>query len=331
MKYKTVPAMPGLAFSSVGFGCWGISGGASWNGSTDAESMRTVRTAVDVGITFFDVAPVYGFGHAEEVLGAALGGRRDSVLIASKCGLVWDDKGAVRNDLSPESITREIDESLRRLGTDHLDIYQMHWPDPATPLEDTMETLVRIKDAGKIRHIGVTNFSVDQTAQCRAVAPVASYQGLYNLLEHDPVSYHTHALEYRTRSEILPMVTRDGMAFFPYSPLFQGLLTDSFARAGNFDEHDVRATNPKLNGEAFEAYFEAADGLRSFAAEIGHPLSHLAINWLVSQEAVTSVIAGGQTPAHVTQNAEAVSWDLTHEMVERIDAILAPYKERNLL
>lgn len=331
MKYKTVPAMPGLSFSTVGFGCWGISGGSSWNGTTDAESIRTVRTAVDLGVTFFDVAPVYGFGHAEEVLGEALAGRRDSVLIGSKCGLVWDHDGVIRNDLSPASLAREIDDSLRRLGADHLDIYQMHWPDPATPLDDTMEALVRIKDAGKIRHIGVTNFSVEQTAQCRAIAPVASYQGLYNLLEHDPVNYHAIPLEYRTRSEIIPMVTREGMAFFPYSPLFQGLLTDSFTSSGNFDEHDVRAANPKLNGEVFDAYFEAAEQLRAFAAEIGHPLSHLAINWLASQESVTSVIAGGQMPGHVTQNTEAVSWDLTVEMVERVDAVLAPYKERNLL
>src|SRR5665648_815890 len=213
MKYKTVPAMPDLAFSAVGFGCWGISGGSTWNGSTDEESIRTVRTAVDLGITYFDVAPVYGFGHAEEVLGEALARRRDSVLIGSKCGLLWDDSGAIRNDLSSASIGKEIDESLRRLNTDHLDLYQMHWPDIATPIEESMEALERVVAAGKVRYIGVTNFSVERTDACRAIGPVAAHQGLYNMLEHNPTSYHEIPLEYRTRSEILPMVMREGMAF----------------------------------------------------------------------------------------------------------------------
>jgi len=331
MKYKTVPAMPDLAFSAVGFGCWGISGGSTWNGSTDEESIRTVRTAVDLGITYFDVAPVYGFGHAEEVLGEALARRRDSVLIGSKCGLLWDDSGAIRNDLSSASIGKEIDESLRRLNTDHLDLYQMHWPDIATPIEESMEALERVVAAGKVRYIGVTNFSVERTDACRAIGPVAAHQGLYNMLEHNPTSYHEIPLEYRTRSEILPMVMREGMAFFPYSPLFQGLLTDAFSRTGNFDENDVRAANPKLNGEAFDAYYEAAQRLRRLAGELGRPLNQFAINWLASQAAVTSVIAGGQTPEHVTANAAAVTWDVTAEVFDRVDGILAPYAERGLI
>lgn len=331
MKYKTVKAMQDLAFSSVGFGCWGISGGDTWNGTNDAASIRTVRAAVELGITVFDVAPVYGHGHAEEVLGEALVGRREDVLIASKCGLLWDEHGVIRNDLSPKSITWEVEQSLRRLRTDYLDLYQMHWPDPATPVEASMEALESLRSAGKIRNIGVTNFSVEQTDRCNAVAPVASHQGLYNLLEHDPVSYHGIPLEYRTATEILPMVLRKGMAFFPYSPLFQGLLTDGFKSTGNFDDHDVRAANPKLNGDLFAVYFEIAQALRAFAREIGRPLSHVAINWLATQDAVTSVIAGGQTVQHVTQNADAVAWDLTAEMVGQIEAILAPYHARGLL
>lgn len=331
MRYKTVPAMPDLSFSAVGFGCWGISGGDVWNGTTDGESVRTVRTAIDAGITFFDVAPVYGFGHAEEVLGEALTGRRDQVLIGSKCGLLWDDGRRIHNDLSPASIEREIDESLRRLRTDHLDLYQMHWPDPATPVEASMEALERLRAAGKVRYIGVTNFSVELTERCRTVAPVASHQGLYNMLEHNPDSYHGIPLEYRTRREILPMVRREGMAFFPYSPLFQGLLTDGFSSPGTFDQNDVRSANPKLNGAAVRVYVEAASRLREIAAEIGRPLSHLAINWLADQDAVTSVIAGGQTPEHVAQNAAAVSGSLSAEVVDRVERVLAPYVERGLI
>src|SRR5665647_1127310 len=151
------------------------------------------------------------------------------------------------------------------------------------------------------------------------------------MLEHNPTSYHEIPLEHRTRSEILPMVMREGMAFFPYSPLFQGLLTDAFSRTGNFDENDVRAANPKLNGEAFDAYYEAAQRLRRLAGELGRPLNQFAINWLASQAAVTSVIAGGQTPEHVTANAAAVTWDVTAEVFDRVDGILAPYAERGLI
>lgn len=331
VKYKSVAAMPGMSFSAVGFGCWGISGGDVWNGTSDAASVATVHAALDLGITFFDVAPVYGFGHAEEVLGGALAGRRDEVLIGSKCGLLWDDGGVIRNDLSPASIRSEIDDSLRRLQTEHLDIYQMHWPDPATPVDDSMEVLADLQAAGKIRHIGVTNFSAERTQQCRNTAPIASYQGLYNLLEHNPVGYHALPLEYRTADEILPMVQQEGMAFFPYSPLFQGLLTDTYEHTGNFDDSGVRSENPKLRGELFEAYYQASQELRTFASEIGRSLNHVAINWLVSQPAVTSVIAGGQIPEHVSQNAAAVEWELTPDMLERIDVILAPYAARGLL
>lgn len=331
MKYKTVSAMPGLEFSAVGFGCWGISGGDTWNGTNDAESIRTVQAAVDLGINLFDVAPVYGRGHAEEVLGDALKGRRDDVLISSKCGMIWDEHDVVRLDLTAQAITWEIEQSLRRLRTDHLDLYQMHWPDPHTPVEVSMEALDTLQTAGKIRHIGVTNFSVERTERCMSVAPVASYQGLYNMLEHDPTHYHDIPLEYRTATEVLPMVSQHGMAFFPYSPLFQGLLTDAFKSAGNFDDHDVRAANPKLNGELFSVYFEVTQGLRAFAREIGRPLSHVAINWLTAQDAVTSVIAGGQTVAHVEQNAAAADWNLTPDMSDRIAQILAPYMERGIL
>jgi len=318
--------MPGLSFSVVGFGCWATGGADIWNGSTDDDSVATIRAALELGITFFDVAPVYGYGHAEEVLGRALRGHRDEVILASKCGLRWEPgETATRNDLSPASIRWEIEGSLRRLGTDHIDLYQMHWPDPATPVEESMATLVDLQRQGKIRHIGVSNFSAALTERAAAVAPVASYQGLYNMLEHNPTSYHNIPLEYRTRREILPLVEREGMAFLPYSPLFQGLLTDAFKRDGNFDEHDARAANPKLGGEAFAAYFEIAQELREVAVQSGHPLSQLAINWLVAQDAVTSVIAGGQRPAQVVENAGAATWTLTHDVAQRVEEILAPH------
>jgi aryl-alcohol dehydrogenase-like predicted oxidoreductase len=154
---------------------------------------------VDLGINLFDVAPVYGFGHAEEVLGKALKGRRQKVLIASKCGLLWDGQRNITNNLTAKSILWEIDNSLRRLNTDHIDIYQLHWPDPNTPIEETIEALHSIKEAGKIRYIGVSNFSVELTKQAMEIDTIVSYQGLYNMLERNPESYHEIPLTYRTQ------------------------------------------------------------------------------------------------------------------------------------
>lgn len=331
MKYKQVAAMPELSFSAVGFGCWGISGGDVWNGTTDADSIRTVQAAVDLGINLFDVAPVYGLGHAEEILGQALQGRRDKVIIASKCGLVWGDDQNVTVNLTAESLMTEIDQSLQRLQTDYIDIYQMHWPDPDTPEEETMAALEEIKAAGKIRYIGVTNFGIDRMQKCMAAGSIASHQGLFSLLEPNPEEYHTIPLEYRTADEILPFVQEHGLAFFPYSPLFQGLLTDSFEPTGNFDDNDVRSENPKLVGDLFDRYYEISLKLRAFAADIGRPLNQVAINWLISQDAVTSVIAGGQTVEHVQQNAAAAEWALTADQLATIDTILEPYRQEGLL
>ena len=330
MKMKRIPRLD-EEISAVGFGCWGISGGDVWNNTTDADSIAAIHHALDRGINFFDVAPVYGLGHAETILGQALKGRRHEAIIASKCGLPWDDDNNVRLDLSADTLYREIDDSLRRLSTDYIDIYQMHWPDPKTPIEESMEALLRIKDSGKIRHIGVSNFSAALTRKALALGEIVTYQGLYNLLERNPTSYHAIPLDYRMEDEIIPLCREQGIGLLPYSPLFQGLLTDGFKAEDNFDDNDVRSENPKLSGEAFPVYFEMSEQLRTFARKIGKPLSQVAINWLVHQDVVASVISGGQHPEHVEENAGSTSWDLTDAMVNEIEALLAPYKDAGLV
>lgn len=326
MKTETV-ACTDIQFSAVGFGCWAAGGSAIWNGSDDEQSIRAIHRAIELGVTFFDVAPVYGFGHAETILGRALSGRRDRVVIASKCGLKWNADGVIVNDLSPDRITQEIDDSLERLDTDYIDIYQLHWPDPSTPIAETMAVLNALQQAGKIRHIGVSNFSVAQMDEARRCGEIVSHQGLYNLLERNPVQYHSIPLEYRAEAEILPYCTQHGMAFFPYSPLFQGLLTDTFKRAGQFDSHDVRSANPKLSGSNFDTYYAIRQKLVGFAAEIGKPLSQVAINWLIHQDAVTSVICGAQSPAHIEENAASATWQLTPDMLAEIESILTPFHD----
>jgi aryl-alcohol dehydrogenase-like predicted oxidoreductase len=325
MKMKTAAAVD-LSFSAVGFGCWAAGGSIVWNHSDDQETIRTIQRAVDLGINFFDVAPVYGFGHAEEMLGRALGSRRSEVIIGSKCGLRWDDQGRIVNDLRPERIAQEIEDSLRRLNTDYIDIYQIHWPDPQTPLDATMPALTGLQDEGKIRYIGVSNFSAARTDEARRYGAVVSQQGLYNLLERNPSQYHGIPLEYRTEAEILPHCRQHGMAFFPYSPLFQGLLTDHFKMEGQFDEHDVRSANPKLNGERFQTYFAIRQQLVALTQDIGRPLSQVAINWLIAQPEVTSVICGAQTVAQIEENAGSASWTLTPDVMDAIERILQPHQ-----
>jgi aryl-alcohol dehydrogenase-like predicted oxidoreductase len=330
MKYNQVPLID-AEISAVGFGCWAAGGGDIWNNTTDQDSIRAIQRAMELGINFFDVAPVYGLGHAEKILGEALRGRRQEVLIASKCSLVWDEAKNVTLNLTRESLFREIEDSLRRLNTDYIDLYQIHWPDPNTPIEETMGALADIKASGKIRYIGVSNFSLELTKEAAVAGEIVSHQGLYNLLERNPTSYHNIPLAYRSEAEMLPYCREAGMAFLPYSPLFQGLLTGKFKASGNFDDQDVRSANPKLSGETYQVYFEMAEKLKGFAAEIGRPLTQVAINWLINQEAVTSVICGAQTPEHVEENAGSADWDLTPEMVDRIEAILAPYEAEGLL
>ncbi|GAA5215952.1 aldo/keto reductase [Corallincola platygyrae] len=320
-----------LPFSALGYGCWGISGGHSWSMSDDQQSIATIHTAIEGGVNFFDVAPVYGLGHAESVLGQALKGKqRESLIIASKCGLVWNDANEVSNNLSTDSLMAEIDQSLARLGVEYLDLYQIHWPNSEYPLEEILQALEAIKASGKVRHLGVSNFSLAMLTEACELSAIDSFQGLYNMLERNPESYHGIGLDYRSEAEILPYCQQHGLAFFPYSPLMQGLLGGQFD-ASQLHENDVRMNNPKLRGEQLKKYLEIVATLQQFAAELGKPLSELAINWLADQDAVTSVIAGAATPEQVQANLKAMAWELSAADRQALELRLQPYKAEGLL
>ena len=241
MQYKTVPAMPDIRFSAIGFGCWSLGGGSGWRDFSDAELIATIYKAIECGITFFDTAPVYGFGTSETLLGKALRGRRDSITLASKCGLLWDENKTDARCLTPRAMRNDFENSLRRLQTDDLDLLQLHWPDHNVPLEDIATVLEEFLRFGKVRYLGVTNFSVADTERLATMVPLSSYQGLFNVLERNPTGYHKETLEYRSEEEILPLCAKRGLAFFPYSPLFQGLLTDNFPVTDGFAPGDVRS------------------------------------------------------------------------------------------
>jgi aryl-alcohol dehydrogenase-like predicted oxidoreductase len=323
MRYRTVSSMESVTLSEIGLGCWPFSGASVWDGFDKKASISTIHRALDLGVNFFDVAPVYGFGEAERVTGAALKGRdRSSFTIASKCGLVWDDAKQIKNDLSPESIRKEVEMSLRRLQTDVIDLYQMHWPDPSTPIEDTMDILLRLKEEGKIRFIGASNFSVRISEAAMKQGGLASQQGLYNMLERNPSSYHGIELTYRTEEEVLPFCKKHGQAFFPYSPLFQGLLSGDFEGDRHFGERDVRSQNPKLQGGELASYLSLVFSLKQYCAElIGKPLNEVAINWLLYRREVTSVICGAQNERQIEANAKASEWELTEDQYQELNRI----------
>lgn len=323
MQYKTVPAMPDIRFSAIGFGCWSLGGGSRWRDSSDAESVATIHRAIDCGVTFFDTAPVYGFRGSETLLGQALRGRRDKVTLASKCGLLWDDNKTIVRCLTARAIRNDVEGSLRLLQTDHLDLLQLHWPDHNTPLEDTARAIEALVQAGKVRYLGVTNFSVADTERLAKMVPISSYQGLFNALERNPKGYHAEILEYRTEAEILPLCKKMGLAFFPYSPLFQGLLTDDFPFTDGFPASDVRSENPKLNGENLKRHLRARAGLKSVADRAGLSLTHLALAWLTNNPTVTSVICGAQHPDQIADNAAAGDIILPESVRKDIEQTLA--------
>jgi len=323
MKYKNVPAIPGVQFSAIGLGCWSLGGGSRWVGSSDGRSIATVRRAIEEGVNFIDTAPVYGFGESERLLGEALQGRRDKVFLASKCGLVWDDTRTISRSLSASTVRSDVEASLRRLRTDHLDLLQLHWPDHDTPLEETARALEDVLRAGKARRIGVTNFSVADAEALSRMVPIVSCQALYNLLERNPATYHAISLEYRTEKEVLPYCRDKGFAFFPYSPLFQGLLTGSFTPQTRFTAEDVRSENPKLSGPAFERYLAAADALKLVAKGEGLSLTELSLGWLCNRPEVTSVICGAQDPEQIAANASASEVVLSEPVLNRIEPIVA--------
>lgn len=323
MQYKKVARIQ-EEISAIGIGCWNF--GGDWDSSDEQEAIRIVHAAVDQGVNFFDVAPVYGWGKAETVLGCALaGGKREKVIIASKCGLLWNEQHKTRNDLSRASILHEIDDSLRRLQTDYIDIYQLHWPDPKVPLEEIADTLAQLKKAGKIRYVGLSNFSKKDVETFDSMTTVHSVQGLYNMLERNASSYHRIPLEYRVEKEIFPLVQEKGMAFLPYSPMFQGLLAGCFQKGITFSSKDVRHSNPKLMGEQFKTYRQAAEAVKDFAQQIGKPMCEVNTNWLRQKQQITSIIGGVSSVQQLCENVHALEWELTAEQMAQLEMIIAPY------
>jgi aryl-alcohol dehydrogenase-like predicted oxidoreductase len=309
MERADIPGTP-LRVSRVAIGTWAI-GGWMWGGTDEAESIATIRAAFDQGINAVDTAPVYGFGRSEEIVGKAIadGRLRSRVLIATKVGLEWHD-GQVSRNSSSERITREIDDSLRRLRTDYIDIYQVHWPDPLVAIEETAEAMLTLFRQGKIRAIGVSNFSIDQMEQFRRVAPLHVLQSPYNLFERD------------IEADVLPYCRKNKIATFGYGALCRGLLSGRMRSYTAFAGDDLRHTDPKFLEPRFAQYLAAVERLDRLAQNrFGKRVIHLAIRWMLDQ-GITTALWGARHPGQLQPVDEVMGWWLDAPAKAEIDRIV---------
>jgi aryl-alcohol dehydrogenase-like predicted oxidoreductase len=298
--------------SRIALGTWAM-GGWMWGGSEDKESIRTIHAALDHGINLIDTAPIYGYGRSEEIVGEALrlGGRRDSVILATKVGLDWAN-GKVERNSTRQRILHEFEDSLRRLQTDYIDIYQVHWPDPLVPIEETAATLRELYEQGRIRAIGVSNYSPAEMARFSAVAPLHTIQPPYNLFERE------------IEDEILPFAVGRRITTLTYGALCRGLLSGAMRLDRQFANGDMRkTTDPKFQPPHFAEYLNAASKLDAFAREnYGKRVIHLAVRWLLDQPGVGVALWGARHPEQLAAIREVIGWSLGKSDFAAIDAIL---------
>ena len=297
-----------VSLSAVTLGTWAI-GGTNWGPYDEGNALRALETALDNGITAIDTAPIYGDGHAEDLIGRVLRGKRDKVFLATKCGLdIYTKK--YEHNLSPSYIEHDLAQSLRRLKTDYIDLYQCHWPDPGTPLEETMAALLRFQKQGKIRHIGVSNFSAQELREAISYAPVLSLQPHYSLLER------------RIENDLLPLCRDNDINVLPYGSLGGGMLTGKYREQCRFSKGDARSF--------FYGFFKPrhwqrvrllVDAVEEIAASRGTKPGVIALSWLLKQPAVASVIVGARTPEQVLDNIAGIPQDLADQEMHLLDRL----------
>ena len=305
----------GPEITVIGFGMWAIGGtgwAGGWGAQDDAASTEAINVALEHGINWFDTAAVYGLGHSEEVLGKALGARRKDVIVATKCGLVWDTNGSITKNGHYESVMRECEASLKRLGTDYIDLYQMHWPDidaRADP-EDTMRAMDDLVKAGKVRYAGVSNYDVPLLERSLTVRHVDSLQPPYNMLQRE------------VEAEILPFCQTHGIGVVAYSPLASGLLSGYYDESRAFPDDDWRGHDARFTGQGLRRNLDTVERLRPIAARVDRTVAQLALAWVLANPAMTSAIVGVRKNAHIVDALPAAGQHLDAATLAEIDAAL---------
>jgi aryl-alcohol dehydrogenase-like predicted oxidoreductase len=307
-----------LQFTTVGLGSWAIGGGGwewGWGPQDDTESVAALRRGMDLGINWIDTAAAYGLGRSEEVVGKAIEGRRDEVVVATKCGLVWEEGGtAVSNRLKADSVRRECEQSLRRLNVEVIDLYQIHWPVPDEDIEEAWDRIADLIKTGKVRYAGVSNASVEQLKRLQPIHPVAALQPPYSMLER---GVEEALLEFCAANEIGIIV---------YSPMQTGLLTGKYTKervAALADDDWRKDRSPHFTEPQLSANLALVDGLRPIAARHGKTVAQLAIAWVLRRPEVTGAIVGSRKPSHIEETIEAGDWELDSRAITEIDALLA--------
>lgn len=304
-----------LKLTTVGLGTWAIGGGGweyAWGPQDDKDAVDAILTALDKGINWIDTAAVYGLGHSEELVGKALKQTTCKPLIATKCGLLWDQKGKIIFCLKAESIRRECHASLKRLGIDAIDLYQIHWPNPDEDIEQAWEELAKLAEEGKVRYLGVSNFSVEQIKRVQKIHPVASLQPPYNMLHR------------QVEDELLGYCQENNIGVIAYSPMERGLLTGKFSqeRLAGLPLDDHRRRMPDFHEPQFTATLQLVDRLRPIAERNGMTLAQLAIDWVLRRPEVTAAIVGARRPGQIEETALASDLQLGEEDVKEIEQLL---------
>jgi aryl-alcohol dehydrogenase-like predicted oxidoreductase len=301
LEYRAINGLD-LQASRIGLGTWAV-GGWMWGGTDEQDSVRTIRTALDKGINLIDTAPVYGFGRSEEIVGKAVKehGGRDRVILATKTGVEWRNGGVSRN-ASRERILREVDHSLQRLHTDYIDLYQVHWPDPLVPIEETALAMRELHEAGKIRAIGVSNFSPQQMERFRAAGPLHSDQAPYNLFEK------------QIDRDVLPFTRENKISTLVYGALCRGLLSGRMRVDSQFTGDDLRQVDPKFQPPRYAQYLKAVQELDTFAQKnYGKRVLQFALRWVLDQPAVDVALWGARHPEQLDALDGIEGWQLDEE------------------
>jgi aryl-alcohol dehydrogenase-like predicted oxidoreductase len=310
MEYTIISGTE-MNVSRIALGTWAI-GGWMWGGSDEAESIRTIHAALDKGINLIDTAPVYGFGVSEETVGKAIEqrGHRESVFIATKVGLEWRDGSITRNS-SRDRIRQEVQDSLRRLRTSYIDIYQVHWPDPAVPIEETARTMRALYKEGLIRAIGVSNYSPEQMERFMSASELHTVQPPYNLFER------------QIDRDVLPYVREKGLSALAYGPLCRGLLTGKMRPDTKFTGDDLRKSDPKFQPPRYAQYLKAVEQLDDLAQKrYGKRVMDLAVRWVLDQPGVSAALWGARRPEQLEAVTNALNWKLDADALAVIDQIL---------
>ena len=304
-----------LEITTIGLGTWAIGGDDwkwGWGPQDDDQSVRVIRDALEGGVNWIDTAPVYGLGHAEEVVGRAIRGVTPAPIVATKCSLIWNEAREQGTSLKADSVRREVEASLTRLGIERIDLYQIHWPNPDGDIEEGWGAITKLVEQGKVRYGGVSNFSVEQMERVGKIGRVASLQPPYSML--------CRGIE----DSQLPCCAKNEIGVIAYSPLQKGLLSGKFTRerAASLPGSDHRRRDEMFKEPELSPALDVVEGIAGIAAKSGHTPAQLAIAWVLRRPEVTAAIVGTRKPGQIEETLKAGEWDLSRDEIDAVDALL---------